>query len=118
MHGMVLNNINVVTAMENSCEGLFIPVSLDKNGALKGNVISLDSLIALKDRVNNSIKNMAEELQNGYISAFPVDGGCTWCNYKDVCKREESDPIKELDVPSFDDAISILRSDEDGKKLD
>ena len=31
MHGMVLNNIDVVTAMENSCEGLFIPVSLDKN---------------------------------------------------------------------------------------
>ena len=118
MHGMVLNNIDVVTAMENSCEGLFIPVSLDKNGALKGNVISLDSLSALKNRVNDSIRNMAQELQSGYISAFPVDGGCTWCDYKDVCKREESDPIKELDIPSFDDAISILRSDEDGEKLD
>ena len=61
---------------------------------------------------------MADELQRGYISAFPVDGGCKWCNYKDVCKREESDPIKELEVPSFDDAISMLRSDEDGEKLD
>ena len=118
MSGMVLNNIDVVTAMENSCEGLFIPVSLDKNGALKGNIISLDSLSALKDRVNKSIRNMADELQNGYISAFPVDGGCKWCNYKDICKREESDPVKELEVPSFDDAISMLRSDEDGKKLD
>ena len=118
MHGMVLNNIDVVTAMENSCDGLFIPASLDKNGALKGNVISLDSLILLKDRVNKSIRNMADELQSGYISAFPVDGGCKWCNYKDVCKREESDPIKELEVPSFDDAISMLRSDEDGEKLD
>ena len=118
MHGMVLNNIDVVTAMENSCEGLFIPVSLDKNGALKGNVISLDALSALKDRVNNSIKNMAKDLQNGYISAFPIDGGCAWCDYKDVCKREDSDPIKELSVPSFDDAISILRGDEDGKTVD
>ena len=118
MHGMVLNNIDVVTAMENSCDGLFIPASLDKKGALKGNVISLDSLSALKERVNNTIKNMAYELQSGYISALPVDGSCNWCKYKDVCKREESDPIKELEIPSFDDAISILRSDRDGESLD
>ena len=118
MHGMVLNNIDVVAAMENNCEGLFIPASLDKNGALKGNVISLNALSALKNRVNNSIRNMANELQSGYISAFPIDGGCAWCNYKDVCKREESDPIKEFEVPGFDDAISILRGDEDGEKLD
>ena len=31
MHGMVLNNIDVVNAMENGCEGLFIPASLDKH---------------------------------------------------------------------------------------
>ncbi len=118
MHGMVLNNIDVVNAMEKGCEGLFIPVSLDKNGALKGNVISLQALTNLKDRVNNSIKNMAEELQSGNISALPVEDGCTWCKYKDVCKREENDAVKEITVPSFDDAISILRSEEDGKTLD
>jgi V/A-type H+-transporting ATPase subunit E len=64
MHGMVLNNIDVVSAMENACDGFFIPASLDKNGALKGNVISLDALSALKERVNKSIRNMAEELQS------------------------------------------------------
>ncbi len=118
MHGMVLNNIDVVNAMENGCEGLFIPASLDKTGALKGNVISIQALSNLKDRVNKSIKNMAQELQTGNISALPVENGCTWCSYKDVCKREENDPIKEIVVPSFDDAVSMLRSDEDGENLD
>lgn len=118
MHGMVLNNIDVVNAMEKDCEGLFIPVSLDKNGALKGNVISLQALTNLKERVNNSIKDMAEELQSGNISALPVEDGCTWCKYKDVCKREEDDAVKEITVPSFDDAISMLRSEEDGKTMD
>ena len=118
MHGMVLNNIDVVNAMENGCEGLFIPASLDKTGALKGNVISIQALSNLKDRVNRSIKNMAQELQTGNISALPVENGCAWCSYKDVCKHEENDPIKEIVVPSFDDAVSMLRSDEDGENLD
>ncbi len=118
MHGMVLNNLDVVNAMEKDCEGLFIPVSLDKNGALKGNVISIQALSRLKDKVNDSIKQMADELQKGNISAFPVEDGCTWCSYKDVCKREENDAVKEITVPSFDDAISMLRSEKDGKTLD
>ncbi len=118
MHGMVLNNLDVVNAMEDGCDGLFIPAQLDKNGSLKGNVISLKALTNLKNRVNNSIKNMATELQNGRISAFPVEDGCTWCSYKDICKREETDPIKEIEVPSFDDAIEMLRGDEDGTNLD
>lgn len=118
MHGMVLNNLDVVNAMEKGCEGLFIPASLDKNGSLKGNIISLKSLSNLKDKVNNLIKNMAQELQWGNISAFPVEDGCTWCGYKDVCKREENDPIKEITVPAFDDAISMLRSESDGENVD
>ncbi len=118
MHGMVLNNIDVVNAMEDGCGGMFIPVDMDKTGALKGNVISIQALSNLKNRVDKIIKNMAEELQRGYISALPIEDGCTWCSYKDICKREESDPIREITVPSFDDAISMLRSDSDGENMD
>ena len=118
MHGMVLNNADVVAAMEKECAGVFIPAHYDKKGALTGKIISLKTLSILKDRVNGSIKNMAQQLQKGNITALPVENGCTYCNYKDICKREEDDPIREINVPSFDDAISILRSDEDGKAMD
>ncbi len=119
MDGLLLNNLQSFEAMDSEYNGAMIPASFDeKTGSLKGKIISLESIKRLKDKVNNLIKEMAEELQTGYISAFPIENGCTWCNYKDVCKREEDDPIKELEVPSFKDAISMLRSDEDGETLD
>ena len=68
--------------------------------------------------VNDSIKNMANQLHDGNISALPIKDACTWCQYKDVCKREEDDPINEFEVPKFDDAISMLRGDEDGKTME
>ena len=96
-----------------------MPASYDeKTGSLKGKVISLESLKILKNIVDTSIKNMAEDLQSGYISALPVKDGCTWCSYKDVCKREADDPIREMEVLQFKDAISQLRGDEDGKTMD
>ncbi len=118
MHGMVLNNVDVVNAMEKGCEGVFIPAQYDKTGALSGNVISLKSLSNLKNKVNERIKNMATQLQMGNISAMPIKDGCALCSYKDVCKREEADPVRELEVPSFKDSIEILRGDDDGKNLD
>lgn len=119
MDGLVLNNMEVFNAMDNDFEGALLPAKYDKKtGALKGKIISLQSLEKLKERVNESIREMAESLHNGYISALPIKDGCTWCQYKDVCKREEDDPIKELEIPSFDDAISMLRSEEDGENLD
>ena len=119
MDGVILNNLQVFNAMDKEFNGVLLPAKFDeKTGSLKGKIISLESLTILKNEVNNSIKNMAEELHSGNISALPIKDGCTWCQYKDICKREEDDPIKELDVPKFDDAISMLRSDDDGKTVD
>lgn len=119
MDGIILNNLQVFEAMDKDYNGVFLPASFDeKSGSLKGKIISLESLSRLKSVVNSSIKNMAEDLHKGYISALPVEDGCTWCSYKDVCKREADDPVKEMKVLSFKDAISQLRGEEDGKKMD
>ncbi len=119
MDGIILNNLQVFEAMDKELKGAFLPASYDeKTGSLKGKVISINSLNNLEKSINASIKSMAEQLQNGYISALPIKDGCTWCSYKDVCKREADDPIKEMDILSFKDAISQLRGDEDGKTMD
>ncbi len=119
MDGMVLNNMQVFNAMDSKYDGAMLPAKYDeKTGSLKGKVISLKSFERLKDRVNDSIREMAEELHKGHISALPVKDACTWCQYKDVCKREEDDPVNELEVLAFDDAISMLRSEDDGEKMD
>lgn len=119
MDGMILNNLQVFEAMDKEFKGVFLPAAFDeKTNSLKGKVISIGSLDRLKKSVNSSIKNMAEMLHEGYISALPIEDGCKWCNYKDVCKREEDDPIKEMNVLSFKDSIDMLRSDEDGENMD
>ncbi len=119
MDGMILNNLQVFEAMDKNCKGIFLPASFDeKTGSLKGKVISINSLNRLKESVNASIKDMAEQLQSGYISALPVEDGCKWCNYKDVCKREEDDPVKEMKILSFNDSIEMLRSDKNGENMD
>lgn len=113
MSGMVLNNIDVITAMEKNLEGVYIPASLNKDGTVSGNVISLKSLSNLKNKVNGLIREMADKLQSGVISALPTEDGCDYCYYKDICKRSDTDPVREFDKLSFDTAISMLGGDDD-----
>ncbi len=112
MKGLVLNNINVINAMEHGGGGALIPSSIDKNGNATGSVISLDSLKKLKEKVDSEIKNMALSLHNGKIDAFPTDGACDYCDFKSVCKRESGAPIHEITNYKFDDVIQMLGGDD------
>lgn len=114
MNGMVLNNAEVITAMERDGAGVFIPAKLDKNGNATGRVISVKALQKLKDKVNGLICKMAYSLQDGNIDAFPVDGGCDYCDYHDVCRRCDDDPIREIEKMKFEDAIETLAGECDG----
>lgn len=113
MSGMVLNNLDVITAMEKNAEGVYIPAALNKDGTISGNVISIKSLSNLKERVNSLIREMAYQLQDGVIRALPTDGGCKYCDYQDVCRRNDADPIREVKSLNFDTAVSMLGGDDD-----
>ena len=118
MSGMVLNNLDVIKAMEKDLEGVYIPAGVDKKGNVTGNVISLESFTNLKNKVNELIKEMASKLQSGEINAVPVKDGCAYCNYKDVCRREENDAIREFDTLDFKTAVSMLGGSDDEQRMD
>ncbi len=113
MSGMVLNNIDVIDAMEKDGANVFIPAKLDKNGNAAGNVISIKTLEALREKVNSNIRKMAESLQSGEINALPTEKGCDYCKYRDVCKREEDDEIREIENIGFKDALNMLGGEAD-----
>ncbi len=113
MSGMVLNNIDVIDAMEKDGANLFVPAKLDKSGNAAGNVISIRKLEALRDKVNSNIRKMAESLQSGEINALPTEKGCDYCKYRDVCKREEDDEIREIENIGFKDALNMLGGEAD-----
>lgn len=114
MSGMVLNNTDVISAMEKDMQGIYIPAGVDKKGNLCGNVISVAALTALKEKVNTLIKNMAYKLQDGEINAFPVKDGCDYCEYADVCRRDDTSPVREIPPIPFNTAITMLGGDGNG----
>ncbi len=118
MSGMVLNNIDVIDAMEKDGANVFIPAKFDKNGNAAGNVISIRKLEALREKVNSNIRKMAESLQSGEINALPTEKGCDYCKYRDVCKREEDDEIREIEALGFNDALNLLGGEADEQRMD
>ena len=95
MNGFVLEDPQVVSAMEEKVKGIFIPVEQNKDGSLskRSSLLKLEELGKMERYVNHLILKMAEELHCGEISASPVysNGGkspCEYCDYSSVCGQK------------------------------
>lgn len=114
--GIILNEFDVIYAMDNEISGLFIPAKLDKNGNAAGSLINLKQLEKLKEKADKVLIRMADSLHGGYIEALPVTGKnyekvCEYCNYKSICGYEENRPRKQL----FDDDLEkVLKALSEG----
>ncbi len=120
MQGIVLNDCDVVVAMDRSAGGLYIPVDFNAKGEMKGSLIRLSQLEKLKEKADSVLTEMADALHNGEIRAVPSCGAsyknvCQYCDYKSVCSYEEDIPVKELLDTDLDEA---LRNLEKGDKDD
>ncbi len=102
MQGFVLENADVIVAMEYDGKGVYIPAKIDSNGRIKGSVLDLNELTQLWNRVDELLVEMGEELHHGEISALPAQGRrykdiCSSCEYWDICTREKNMPVREID---------------------
>lgn len=101
MNGIVLNNADVVAAMDENMGGAFIPAKFSK-GELSGSLIGLSQLEKLKEKADGILVEMADSLHSGQIDAIPAHGKsyknvCDYCDYKSICSFEEDIPVRELD---------------------
>ena len=116
--GLVLDDINVLEAMENGVEGKYIPVKLKKNGEpyAGSSCISREGIERLRDFSYGKLTEMAELLLNGDASAVPlVMNGrvpCTYCEYVNICDNSRLERFKEPDPDKVAEAEEIL-----GKKI-
>ena len=124
MNGMLVLDEVSIEAMDKSHKSVFLPVSFDsKTGQVKGKFITLAQLEKLGKLMDEIIKNMGESLHKGFVSAWPLSGPghtdtCNWCDYKDVCLKENP-TIRYAKKLSHDDCIRKLMGGEDsGEKLD
>ena len=61
MQGIVLNDCDVVVAMDRSAGGLYIPVDFNAKGEMKGSLIRLNQLEKLKEKAFEEFKKELED---------------------------------------------------------
>ncbi|MBQ8056969.1 MAG: PD-(D/E)XK nuclease family protein [Ruminococcus sp.] len=118
MHGIILDDIDVIKGMEQDAKGVYIPVSLKGDTIIdrSGTLATLEQFGALFSQVDKAIGEMATCLCNGDVSAVPAKGvydACAWCPYLSVCGYSEGDACREIEKKKKDEVFSILTGEEE-----
>lgn len=93
--GILLDDGDVIEALEHGKAPKFIPVKFSKDGEITGDsVITAERFGALSRHVDRVLLDMAKELRTGEIDADPyfkgtVDNACSYCDYFEVCRFGE-----------------------------
>lgn len=104
MNGLLLDDDEIVTAMEAQKQGKYIPVT-EKNTE---NLISGEDLSKVFGYIKQLIAKMAVEIEDGDVRAKPLmigENACTFCQYKTVCLLENEEECYEITT----DKEEILR---------
>ena len=117
MNGILLESETVLRGMESAAEGRYLTASIDKNGKLKGTFLSLNGFARLHRKIDEVLSDTALQLHRGEIAALPILDGdyshtCAYCDFNDVCLREEEDPYRTLMGLSHADAAALLKEED------
>ena len=93
--GILLNDAEILKAMDKDLGGKYIPVRTTSTGISKSSeksLLTLDEFDELMEVVNDRIKDIGKELNDGDMSAIPLKttrhDACEYCANKAVCRRE------------------------------
>ncbi len=119
MNGLILENEDVLKGMDALAQGTYVDAYIDKNGNLKGNFLSLNNFKRLHERIDEILVSTAGDLHKGKIEALPVSASgyekvCEYCEYADVCMREDTDEVRKLANMSHKEAVEFLQKEENG----
>ena len=123
MKGMLVLDDESIEAMDKSKRSVFLPVTFDKKtGQVKGKFITLPELERLGKIIDDVIISMGEGLHDGIIGANPIYGKdhtetCTWCEYKDVCLKENPG-YRYAEKLSHEECLKKLGGDDSGENMD
>ena len=94
--GLVLDNADVLSAMEHSGEGFrFLPLRVKTSGEITGEALaSAEQLGKLGRHIRRVLEDICQELAGGNIAADPFWRGpeknaCRFCDYAAACHFEE-----------------------------
>ena len=99
--GIVLANAEVIYGMDKTESGNIINAKIkekDNSISFEGSVATAAQFGKIKQKVDDIIAHMGNELHKGNVEILPYDGACDYCDYKDVCMRKTDGKIREKTV--------------------
>lgn len=119
MLGIVLNDEEneIACHMEHDLKGKYIPAKMTAKNVWSGGVVSLEDFNRISLHIDTLLMQMAENLHNGRISQFPVNGKnhdstCDFCDYGDVCMNRKGISVREIEDMSEERVLSRLREND------
>lgn len=94
--GILLDDPEVLEAMETGLSGKFIPVKPNKDGVLGAasgcTLASLDDFGELLSDMENTVRKIGEEMKAGKACAKPLrdkkHDGCAFCQMRPICRKD------------------------------
>ena len=119
MVGVVLNDEEnpIAEHMEHDLKGKFIGVKNSIKNGISGDIVSLEDMGRISHKIDSLIEQMGVNLHTGKISQNPVNSKnhsntCEFCDYSSVCANKKEISPKEIEEPSFDKTLEILKEDD------
>lgn len=106
--GLILNDKDVVHAMENSDHPKRLPISITKDGRLTGDLADREQFRRLKAYVFKQVGKMVDDIASGNVSPNPYTRGsehsaCMYCPYSAICHRAQVEDIRNYKAMKADD---------------
>ena len=92
-NGLLINDAQVLAAMEKELQGRFIDARIARGDKLTGNLISERGFAALQEHLTKLLSRLGQELLGGDVTPAPLTRGkdnigCKFCDYAAVCAFE------------------------------
>ena len=118
MSGLVLEDEEIIRAMEDGAKGKFIPASLKKDGGLGrgSSALGEEDLRRVLEHSKRLIASMSRALREGRVAADPTmvnQNDCRFCPYGSVCGKEYSDKDVRQDRSSPETVLAKMTGEED-----
>ena len=109
--GLILDDGHVVNAMEHFEKAPeFLPIKVNKDGAISGNLASKKEIGMLEEHVFGKLREITDGICSGIVEPNPIvrdstHSACTWCDFRDVCQKGLVDhperPMREISNREF-----------------
>jgi len=93
--GLLINDIEILRAMDKELKGEYIPVKVYKNGNLSNGkyLHTIEQFGSLSNKIDRILNDIANDMKSGKVSASPIEmkdeknNPCMYCKLKPICRH-------------------------------